>query len=179
MTSSFSSGSFGGFKGNEGETSSFASEFENLLRESVDNMRPGKIVPGVVTHVGREMVSVDIGFKSEGVVPTEQFVHIEGKIQINIGDSVDVLILALENDMGQVLLSKEKADQKLVWENIENTYKTNGRIKGMVIQKVKGGLHVDIGIPAFLPGSQIDIRPHRNLDKFLGQEYELQDSFRN
>ena len=173
MTSSFSSGSFGGFKGNEGDSSSFASEFENLLRESVDNMRPGKIVPGVVTHVGREMVSVDIGFKSEGVVPTEQFVHIEGKIQINIGDSVDVLILALENDMGQVLLSKEKADQKLVWENIENTYKTNGRIKGMVIQKVKGGLHVDIGIPAFLPGSQIDIRPHRNLDKFLGQEYEF------
>ena len=173
MTSSFSSGSFGGFKGNEGDSSSFASEFENLLRASVDNMRPGKIVPGVVTHVGREMVSVDIGFKSEGVVPTEQFVHIEGKIQINIGDSVDVLILALENDMGQVLLSKEKADQKLVWENIENTYKTNGRIKGMVIQKVKGGLHVDIGIPAFLPGSQIDIRPHRNLDKFLGQEYEF------
>jgi small subunit ribosomal protein S1 len=75
--------------------------------------------------------------------------------------------------MGQVLLSKEKADQKRVWEQIENTFKTDGRIKGKVVQKVKGGLHVDVGIPAFLPGSQIDIRPHRNLDKFLGQEYDF------
>jgi small subunit ribosomal protein S1 len=136
-------------------------------------MRPGKIVSGVVTHVGKEMVSVDIGFKSEGVVPTEQFPYEDGKIQVKVGDKVDVFIIALENEMGQVLLSKEKADQKRVWEQIENTFKTDGRIKGKVVQKVKGGLHVDGGIPAFLPGSQIDIRPHRNLDKFLGQEYDF------
>jgi small subunit ribosomal protein S1 len=172
MTSSFSAGSFGGFKGGDSE-GSFASEFEALLRERVDNIRPGKIVPGVVTSVGKEMVSVDIGFKSEGVVPTEQFLNAEGKIAVRVGDSVDVLIVALENDMGQVLLSKEKADQKRVWENVEAAFKTDARIKGKVIQKVKGGLQVDIGIPAFLPGSQIDIRPHRNLDKFLGQEYEF------
>ena len=105
MASSFSAGSFGGFKGSEGE-SSFASEFESLLRERVDNIRPGKIVPGIVTAVGKEMVSVDIGFKSEGVVPTEQFPTVEGKLTVRVGDSVDVLIIALENEMGQVLLSK-------------------------------------------------------------------------
>jgi small subunit ribosomal protein S1 len=172
MASSISAGSFGGFKGGESD-SSFASEFEALLRERVDNKRTGTIVPGVVTHVGKEVVSVDIGFKSEGVVPTEQFPHVDGKIQVKVGDPVDVFIIALENEMGQVLLSKEKADQKRVWEQIENTFKTDGRIKGRVVQKVKGGLHVDVGIPAFLPGSQIDIRPHRNLDKFIGQEYEF------
>jgi small subunit ribosomal protein S1 len=172
MVSSISAGSVGGFKGGEGE-GSFASEFESLLRERFDNMRPGKIVSGVVTEVGKEMVSVDIGFKSEGVVPTEQFVGAEGKVTAKVGDKVDVFIIALENEMGQVVLSKEKADQKKIWEQVENTYKTDGRIKGLVVQKVKGGLQVDIGIPAFLPGSQIDIRPHRNLDKFLGQEYEF------
>lgn len=172
MASSISAGSFGGFKGGESD-SSFASEFEALLRERVDNKRTGTIVPGVVTHVGKEVVSVDIGFKSEGVVPTEQFPHVDGKIQVKVGDPVDVFIIALENEMGQVLLSKEKADQKRVWEQIENTFKSDGRIKGRVVQKVKGGLHVDVGIPAFLPGSQIDIRPHRNLDKFIGQEYEF------
>ncbi len=172
MTSSFSAGSFGGFKGSAGE-GSFASEFEALFRDKGDNIRPGKIVPGVVTAVGKEMVSVDIGFKSEGVVPTEQFVNAEGKVGVKVGDAVDVLIVALENDMGQVLLSKEKADQKRVWESVEAAYKSGEKISGKVTQKVKGGLQVDIGIPAFLPGSQIDIRPHRNLDKFLGQDYDF------
>lgn len=172
MASSFSAGSFGGFKGS-GDEGSFASEFEALFRDRVDSIRPGKIVPGVVTAVGKEMVSVDIGFKSEGVVPTEQFVNAEGKIAVKVGESVDVLIVALENEVGQVLLSKEKADQKRVWESVESAYKNGARITGKVTQKVKGGLQVDIGIPAFLPGSQIDIRPHRNLDKFLGQDFEF------
>lgn len=103
MASSISAGSFGGFKGGDSD-SSFASEFEALLRERVDNKRTGTIVPGVVTHVGKEVVSVDIGFKSEGVVPTEQFPHVDGKIQVKVGDPVDVFIIALENEMGQVLL---------------------------------------------------------------------------
>ena len=174
MASSFSSGSFGGFNGGDsGEKGAFASEFEALFSQRFDKMRPGKVVSGVVTSVGKEMVSVDIGFKSEGVVPREQFVDAEGKVTARIGDTVDVFIIALENEMGQVVLSKEKADQKKIWEQVENTYKSNGHIKGKVVQKVKGGLQVDIGIPAFLPGSQIDIRPHRNLDKFLNQEYDF------
>ena len=172
MVSSFSTGSFGGFKGSN-EEGSFAAEFEALMLGRFGNIRPGKIVPGVVTHIGKEMVSVDIGFKSEGVVPTEQFPHVEGKVQAQVGDHVDVFIIALENEMGQVLLSKEKADQKKIWEKVEETFKADAKLTGKVIQKVKGGLQVDIGIPAFLPGSQIDIRPHRNLDKFLGQDFEF------
>lgn len=171
MASSFSAGSFGGFKGGSDE-GSFAKEFEALFSEKANNIRPGKIVPGTVTAVGKEMVAVDIGFKSEGVVPTEQFVNSDGKIDVRVGDVVDVLIVALENDMGQVLLSKEKADQKRVWDRVESAYKTGSKITGKVTQKVKGGLQIDIGIPAFLPGSQIDIRPHRNLDRFLGQDFE-------
>jgi small subunit ribosomal protein S1 len=177
MVSSFSSSSFGGFSGDnsngDSEKGSFASEFEALFTERFDKMRPGRVVPGVITSVGKEMVAVDIGFKSEGVVPREQFYDSEGKIHAKVGDKIDVFIVALENEMGQVMLSKEKADQKMIWEAVENTYKNNTQIKGKVIQKVKGGLQVDIGIPAFLPGSQIDIRPHRNLDKFLGQEYDF------
>jgi small subunit ribosomal protein S1 len=174
MASSFSSGSFGGFGGNDSsEKGSFATEFEALFSQRFDKMRPGKVVSGVITSVGKEMVSVDIGFKSEGVVPREQFIDAEGKLTAKIGDTVDVFIMALENEMGQVVLSKEKADQKKIWEQVENTYKSNTQIRGKVVQKVKGGLQVDIGIPAFLPGSQIDIRPHRNLDKFLNQEYDF------
>jgi small subunit ribosomal protein S1 len=176
MASSSSSSSFGGFNGSDSGDApkgSFASEFEALFSQRFDKMRPGKITSGVITAIGKEVVSVDIGFKSEGVVPREQFIDAEGKIQAKVGDTVDVFIVALENEVGQVVLSKEKADQKKVWEEVENSYKTNSQIRGKVIQKVKGGLQVDIGIPAFLPGSQIDIRPHRNLDKFLGQEYEF------
>jgi len=172
MVSSFSASSFGGFKGGD-ENGEFAREFEALYRERFDKMRPGKVVSGSVTGVGKEVVTVDIGFKSEGVVPTEQFLDSEGKVAARVGDVVDVFIIALENEFGQVLLSKEKADQKKIWEQVETTYKSDGRIKGRVVQKVKGGLQVDIGIPAFLPGSQIDIRPHRNLDKFIGQEFEF------
>jgi small subunit ribosomal protein S1 len=154
-------GSFGGDVGG-----SFASEFERYFNER-GNLRPGKVVTGKVVSVGKDVVSVDIGFKSEGVVPIEQFADSEGIYQVNVGDSVDVYILALENEFGQVVLSKEKADQKKVWDQVETIYKSGGTITGKVTHKVKGGLQVDIGIPAFLPGSQIDIRPHRNLDKFL------------
>lgn len=150
---------------------SFASEFEKYFNER-GNLRTGKVVTGTVTAIGKDVVSVDIGFKSEGVVPIEQFADAEGKYQVALGDAVDVYILALENEHGQVVLSKEKADQKKVWDYVENVYKTSGTISGKVTHKVKGGLQVDIGIPAFLPGSQLDIRPHRNLDKFLDQVYD-------
>lgn len=152
---------------------SFASEFEQLLREKVDKIRPGKVVRGSVVSIGREMITVDIGFKSDGVVPVQQFYDSEGRNHAKPGDIVDVYVVTLENELGQVILSKEKADQKRIWEFVEETMKTDGILSGKVVQKVKGGLQVDIGIPAFLPGSQIDIRPHRNLDKFLGQNYDF------
>lgn len=157
--------------GSDSTSGSFAAEFERYMKEK-GNVRPGKVIPGVVTEVGREVVAVDIGFKSEGVVPVEQFVDESGAYAVKIGEKVDVYVLALENEHGQVVLSKEKADQKKVWDKVEEIYKSGATISGRVVQKVKGGLQVDIGIPAFLPGSQIDIRPHRNLDKFLDQVFD-------
>jgi small subunit ribosomal protein S1 len=157
----------------ESEAGSFASEFENLLTVKFNQLRPGKVVPGVVVEISKEVVTVDIGFKSEGVVPTEQFLDDKGAIAVKVGDKVDVLIVALENELGQLVLSKEKADQKRVWDAVEKAFKERDIISGKVVQKVKGGLQVDIGVPAFLPGSQIDIRPHRNLDKFIDQIFDF------
>jgi small subunit ribosomal protein S1 len=173
----------GNFSGSESPSSesstgfsaggSFASEFEKLVDRQLDNLRPGKIVSGTVVSINKDMVTVDIGFKSDGVVPKEQFSDPDGKLLVALGDRVDVCVLALEGDTGQVLLSKEKADQLKVWNYVEDVFKKGGIIKGKVVMKVKGGLQVDIGIPAFLPGSQIDVRPHRNLDKFLGETFEF------
>lgn len=152
---------------------SFASEFEKLIGKGFENLKGGKTVPGTVVAINKDVVTVDIGFKSDGVVPLSQFADSDGKIVVKPGDKVDVFIVALENEQGQVLLSKEKADQRRVWTQVEEVFKSDGTLKGKVTQKVKGGLQVDIGIPAFLPGSQIDIRPHRNLDKFIGEEFEF------
>ncbi len=157
----------------EAEAGSFVSEFEKLLSAGLDTLRPGKIVNGRVVGVNKEVVTVDIGFKSDGVVPVAQFQDLSGKLNVKIGDTVDVYIISLEGDSGQVMLSKERADQKKVWNAVESAFKNGTIINGRVVQKVKGGLQVDIGIPAFLPGSQIDIRPHRNLDKFIDQAYDF------
>ncbi len=158
---------------NVNSSGSFAGEFETLVRQQMDSIKLGNIVTGTVVSIGKEMVTVDIGFKSEGVVPTQQFQDIEGKIDVKVGDETEVFILQLENEHGQVVLSREKAMQKRVWEHVEDTFATGGLVTGKVTLKVKGGLQVDIGIPAFLPGSQVDIRPHRNLDKFLGEVYDF------
>jgi small subunit ribosomal protein S1 len=162
----------GGF-GDEGSSTGFASEFEKLVNKQLDNLRPGKIVSGTVVGINKDMITVDIGFKSDGVVPVQQFMDGEGKLTVQLGDGIDVCVLALEGDSGQVLLSKEKADQLKVWNYVEDVFKKNAIITGRVVQKVKGGLQVDIGIPAFLPGSQIDVRPHRNLDKFLNETFDF------
>jgi len=167
-------GSVGSFSGSsDSEAGSFASEFEKLVSSHLDTLKPGKIVKGRVVGINKDFVTLDVGFKSDGVVPTQQFLSPEGKVMATLGEEVEVCIMALEGDNGQVLLSKERADQKRVWTQVEDAYKTGALISGRIVQKVKGGLQVDIGIPAFLPGSQIDIRPHRNLDKFIEQVYDF------
>ncbi len=152
---------------------SFTDEFEKLLAENFDSLRPGKVVTGTVVAIGKEVVTVDIGFKSDGVVPSSQFASPDGGLKVNIGDQVDVYILQLENENGQVVLSHERAEQMRIWKHVEDVFANDNILTGRVVQKVKGGLQVDIGIPAFLPGSQIDIRPHRNLDKFIDEVFDF------
>ncbi|MCL4151458.1 UNVERIFIED_CONTAM: hypothetical protein GTU68_004367, partial [Idotea baltica] len=120
----------------------------------------------------KDYITVDMNFKSQGVVPKEEFQNSKGEMSVKLGDEVDVYIVAIENEDNQIVVSYEKAAQKRIWEEVESLFENDGTITGTVIQKVKGGLHVDIGIPAFLPGSQVDIRPHRNLEKFIGETYE-------
>jgi small subunit ribosomal protein S1 len=147
-------------------------EFEKLLHEGFDAAKPGEIINGTVIEVGRDYVVVDIGFKSEGHIPTSQFCNSEGKPTVKVGDVVEVLMLSSENESGEIVLSKDRAEQLRTWNSLEEAFDANTLVKGKVVQKVKGGLQVDVGVPAFLPGSQVDIRPQRNLDRFVGEEME-------
>lgn len=148
-------------------------EFENLLRQGFDASKPGELIKGKVTEIGRDYVAVDIGYKSEGHIPQNQFINNEGKLTVAVGDLVEVLMLSPENEAGEIVLSHDRAEQLKVWNKLEEAHKVNEIVKGQVVQKVKGGLQVDVGVPAFLPGSQIDIRPQRNLGKFVGEEMEF------
>ncbi len=149
------------------------SEFEQLLSKDFDAAKPGEIVYGKVTEIGRDYVLVDIGFKSEGNIPINQFINEEGQTKVNVGDTVEVLLLTSENEYGEVVLSKDRAEQLKVWNELEKLYKDDKLVSGKVVQKVKGGLQIDVGVPAFLPGSQVDIRPQRYLDKFVGETLDF------
>jgi len=107
-------------------------------------------------------VMVDIGYKSEGQISVVEFKDEEGKISVKVGDEVDVLLESHEDENGEIVLSKEKAAKIKVWDDISDVYKAEGVIEGRIVSKVKGGLSVDIGVQAFLPGSQVDLRPVRN-----------------
>ncbi len=148
-------------------------EFEQLLKESFDATKPGELVTGRVTTVERDYVFVDIGYKSEGQIPIVQFRDRQGNVNVVVGDEVEVLLVSPENEEGEIVLSKDRAEQLKVWIQLEEAHEKNQAVTGQVVQKVKGGLQVDVGVPAFLPGSQIDVRPHRNLDKFVGQDMEF------
>ncbi len=126
-------------------------------------------------RVGKDNVVVDIGFKSEGVIPISEFHGAGGEITIKAGDKVDVLVESREDENGLVLLSKEKADKMKVWDEISAACERDEIIEGTISARVKGGLSVTIrgGVKAFLPGSQVDLRPIRNLDKMIGQAFSF------
>jgi small subunit ribosomal protein S1 len=153
---------------------SFAALFEASLQQT-DSLKEGDIVQGHVIKVNRDTVIVDIGYKSEGVIPASEFIDTTGKVNVNPGDRVDVLVEARENDQGLVALSKEKADKLKVWDEISAACERDELIEGTITARVKGGLQVSIrgGVKAFLPGSQVDLRPVRNLDKLIGQTFEF------
>lgn len=154
-------------------TSAIDNEFEQLLSKDFDAAKPGEIVFGKVTEIGRDYVLVDIGFKSEGHIPICQFASENGETKVNVGDTVEVLLLTSENELGEVVLSKDRAVQLKVWNELENLHKDDKLVSGKVVQKVKGGLQIDVGVPAFLPGSQVDVRPQRYLDKYVGETLEF------
>src|ERR1700712_2558055 len=159
---------------NKAAEESFAALFE-ASSEQTDSLKEGDIVQGYVIKVNRDTVVVDIGYKSEGVIPASEFIDTSGKVSVNPGDRVDVLVEARENDQGLVALSKEKADKLKVWDEISAACERDELIEGTITGRVKGGLQVSIrgGVKAFLPGSQVDLRPVRNLDKLIGQTFEF------
>ncbi len=157
----------------EQSDSALEKEFEALLGNGYTPSKQGELIQGKVVLVSKDHVVIDIGYKSEGHIPLNQFKDNNGKISVNEGDVIEVLMLATESEDGELVLSYDKAQQLKIWNKLEEIQKTGTHIVGRVVQKVKGGLQVDIGVPAFLPGSQIDVRPQRNLDRFIGQDLDL------
>jgi small subunit ribosomal protein S1 len=127
----------------------------------------GEVVRGRVVYVGTGEVLVDVGYKSEGAIPIEEF-HRAGKLP-NVGDEIDVYLEAKEDSEGLIVLSKDKADKIRVWDAVTQAYEKGAPVEGRVVEVVKGGLAVDVGVKAFLPGSQVDLRPVKNLGSMVGQ----------
>ena len=151
-------------------------DFEQLLAEyenQTQKFSEGEVIQGKVIALSGGGVVVDVGFKSEGIIPVEQFNDEQGQCHLQVGDTVDVFLEETEDSRGYVVLSREKAERMKVWDEIEKAYRDGSVVKGHVIERIKGGLAVDIGVRAFLPGSQIDLRPVRNLDSLRGQEFEM------
>ncbi|MDR3555470.1 MAG: 30S ribosomal protein S1 [Syntrophobacteraceae bacterium] len=143
----------------------------DLYEDSFRNFQEGEVVRGIIVQVSDDFVMVDIGYKSEGQIPIYEFRDETGKATAVIGDEIDVLLEFHDDDDGTIHLSKEKAAKIKVWDDISRIYSDDGIIEGKVTAKVKGGLAVDIGVQAFLPGSQVDLRPVRNLESLIGHNF--------
>ena len=144
-----------------------AQDFASLLDlydNSFRNITEGEVVKGTVLSVSASAVIVDVGFKSEGMIPLDEFLDENGEVIVQPGDTVDVLLERTEDRDGHIVLSREKAEKMKIWDEVEKAFADRKVVIGRVIERIKGGLAVDIGVRAFLPGSQIDVRPVRNLD---------------
>jgi len=144
-----------------------------MYEQSLRQIQEGELVKGEIIRIDEDYVLVDIGYKSEGLIPVREFKDADGKVAAKAGDKIDVVLERKEDDEGIITLSMEKAKRIKIWDRIRDVYNNDGTIEGKVIFKVKGGLSVDIGLPAFLPGSHIDLHPIRNLDSLAGQVMEL------
>ncbi len=153
--------------GTEGE-----SEFEKLYSESLKSFQKGTIVRGRILRVQTNAVILDLGFKSDGIIPIEQFSPDEISA-LKAGDELEVYIDEAEDSRGNLVLSRDKARKLQAWDDLNLAYQNGTPIRGKIIGKIKGGLTVDIGVPAFLPGSQIDSRPVKDLDRYIGQSLEM------
>jgi len=155
-------------------TESFAELFEQSAAANLAKLKPGSIVSGVVVDVRTDVVVINAGLKSEGIVPIEQFRNDAGEIDVAIGDTVKVALDSLENGFGETVLSRDKAKRAMVWDELEEALEKNETITGRISGKVKGGFTVDIkDVRAFLPGSLVDVRPVRDPVYLEGKELEF------
>jgi small subunit ribosomal protein S1 len=145
----------------------------NLYEESFKRFAEGEVVTGRIISVDKDHVLVDIGYKSEGQIRIQEFKDENGNITAQAGDTVEVMVEWWDDEEERVVLSKEKASNIKIWDAIKKCYDEDGTIKGVISNRVKGGFSVDIGVLAFLPGSQADLRPIRNLDELVGQKFEF------
>jgi len=146
--------------------------FEELLKDYEQGgfeLKRNDVVQGTIVQVTPDAVVVDVGYKSEGMIPLREFADEKGVINVKVGDVYDVLFGGGESDSGLIVLSKEKADRQKIWNSLEE----GAVVEGRIVSRIKGGLSVDIGVTAFLPGSQVDLRPVRNLDKVIGQNFDF------
>jgi small subunit ribosomal protein S1 len=146
-------------------------DFASLYEASIRDLREREVVTGTVVGISQDGVLVDVGYKSEGIIPKSQFLDESGELTIEEGDTVEVFLEKKEDSEGLIYLSKEKADKMKIWNDVGGSYEDNEPVRGKIISRIKGGLTVDIGVRAFLPGSQVDIRPIRNLDRLVGEEF--------
>ncbi len=143
----------------------------DMYEESFKRFAEGEVVTGRIISVDKDYVLVDIGYKSEGQIRIQEFQDEDGNLIATEGDSVDVMVEWWDDEEERVVLSKEKAAKVKVWEEIKNSYDEDQTVEGVIVNRVKGGFSVDIGVQAFLPGSQADLRPIRNLDEMVGKTF--------
>lgn len=147
--------------------------FMELYEKSLKSIQEGELVSGEIVMIGKEYVLVDIGYKSEGQIRIGEFIDSEGNLTARVGDKVDVLLEKREDEDGRIILSKEKAAKIKIWDEIKRIYEDDGTIHGEIVSRLKGGMAVDIGLQAFLPGSQIDLKPIRNFDSLIGTKHDF------
>ncbi|HBF13418.1 MAG TPA: 30S ribosomal protein S1 [Deltaproteobacteria bacterium] len=153
-----------------------AEDFKTLFEQRCKTLsiKEGDLLSGKVVSILRDFVTVDVGFKSEGLVPSEEFKNFEGVVEVKPGDPVEVVVEQIEDQEGMIVLSKERADAVKSWDRVEKVFEKDEVIDGVVINKIKGGMSVNLGgIKAFLPASQIDLKPIKSLDKLINQKYSF------
>ncbi len=149
----------------------FESYFNDFLSQGA--IKQHSVVTGTVIGIIGEWVTVDVGYKAEGRISVKEFIGSEGEVTISVGDSIDVYLGSMNEEAGELHLSKEKADLMKAWDEVAMAVENNETVRGVIVARVKGGLSVDIGVKAFLPGSQVDLRPVKNLDKLIGEPLDF------
>ena len=157
----------------DGKTGDESKNFMELYEESLKSLQEGELVKGEIVQINKEFILVDIGYKSEGQIPIAEFIDGDGNLTATVGDKIDVLLERRESDDGTIMLSKEKAAKIKVWDEIKEIYRKDGTISGKITSRIKGGMTVDIGLQAFLPGSQIDLKPVRDFDALVNTVHDF------